>query len=280
MSDLSIRSCRSSLFWSALRLKDLDQLKQIDTDIICIDLEDAVPPSDKSQARISLREFLINHTPISDTKYIVRINASDTEDGNLDFEMLLKESRFISHLVLPKLESTEELKRLNSKINQNQSSLNLIGIIESPKGLEFASNLATVESRLQGFYFGGFDLSNSLGCEMEWNALLYARSRVVHAAALGDLVAIDSPPPFVDETIDQNELSTYCLRSKALGMMGMVTKHVSQINKIRTVFSPSVEEIERAKKILNLYATNPSNPIIFEGKLIELPMIKKLQKLV
>lgn len=112
MSDLSIRSCRSSLFWSALRLKDLDQLKQIDTDIICIDLEDAVPPSDKSQARISLREFLINHTPISDTKYIVRINASDTEDGNLDFEMLLKESRFISHLVLPKLESTEELKGL------------------------------------------------------------------------------------------------------------------------------------------------------------------------
>ena len=49
MSDLSIRSCRSSLFWSALRLKDLDQLKQIDTDIICIDLEDAVPPSDKAR---------------------------------------------------------------------------------------------------------------------------------------------------------------------------------------------------------------------------------------
>ena len=123
-------------------------------------------------------------------------------------------------------------------------------------------------------------MSNSLGCEMEWNALLYARSKVVHAAALGNLIAIDSPPPFVDETIDQNELSTYCLRSKALGMMGMVTKHVSQINKIRTVFSPSDEEIERAKKILNLYASNPSNPIIFEGKLIELPMIKKLQKLV
>jgi citrate lyase beta subunit len=63
-------------------------------------------------------------------------------------------------------------------------------------------------------------------------------------------------------------------------MMGMVTKHVSQINTIRTVFSPSDEEIKRAKKILNLYANDPNNPLIFEGKLIELPMIKKLQKLV
>jgi citrate lyase beta subunit len=280
MTDLSIRSCRSSLFWSALRLKDLDLLKQLDTDIICIDLEDAVPPSYKSEARVFLREFLINHTPISDTRYIVRTNASDTEDGNLDLEMLLKESGFISHLVIPKLESIEELKRLDSKLNQNKSSLNLIGIIETPKGLEFASTLAMIESRLQGFYFGGFDLSNSLGCEMEWNSLLYARSRVVHAAALGNLIAIDSPPPFVDETIDQNELSAYCLRSKALGMIGMVTKHVSQINTIRTVFSSTEVEIERAKKILNLYANNPSQPIIFEGKLIELPMIKKLQKLV
>ncbi len=280
MSNLSIRSCRSSLFWSALRLKDLDLLKQLDTDIICIDLEDAVPPSDKSKARISLRDFLETHTPISNTKYIVRINASDTEDGNLDLEMLLKESRFISHLVLPKLESVEELKRLDNKINQNQSSLNLIGIIETPRGLEFVSTLAKVESRLQGFYFGGFDLSNSLGCEMEWNSLLYARPRVVHAAALGNLIVIDSPPPFVDETIDQSELSAYCLRSKALGMMGMVTKHASQINTIRTVFSPTQEEIEKAKKILNLFTDNPSQPIIFDGKLIELPMIKKLQKLV
>jgi (S)-citramalyl-CoA lyase len=280
MSNLSIRSCRSSLFWSALRLKDLDLLKQLDTDIICIDLEDAVPPSDKSKARISLRDFLETHTPISNTKYIVRINASDTEDGNLDLEMLLKESRFISHLVLQKLESVEELKRLDNKINQNQSSLNLIGIIETPRGLEFVSTLAKVESRLQGFYFGGFDLSNSLGCEMEWNSLLYARSRVVHAAALGNLIVIDSPPPFVDETIDQSELSAYCLRSKALGMMGMVTKHASQINTIRAVFSPTQEEIEKAKKILNLFTDNPSQPIIFDGKLIELPMIKKLQKLV
>jgi citrate lyase beta subunit len=63
-------------------------------------------------------------------------------------------------------------------------------------------------------------------------------------------------------------------------MMGMVTKHINQINTIKAVFSPSQMEIERAIKILGMYAADPINPIIYEGKLIELPMIKKLQKLV
>jgi (S)-citramalyl-CoA lyase len=280
MSNLTTRNCCSSLFWSALRLKDLCSLEQIIADIICIDLEDAVPPKDKASARNALNEFLTTHTPIPNVKYIVRINACDTEDGDLDLKMLLEESRFISYLVIPKLESLEVLKKVDHQINQYKSPLNLFGIIETALGLECASVLATTKSYLQGFYFGGFDLSNALGCEMEWNSLLYARSKVVHAAALGNLVVIDSPPPFVDDTNDQNELRAYCLRSKALGMMGMVTKHQSQINTIRSVFSPSQMEIERAKKILDLYAANPTDPIIYEGKLIELPMIKKLQKLI
>ncbi|NDF03623.1 MAG: hypothetical protein EB068_00680 [Betaproteobacteria bacterium] len=154
------------------------------------------------------------------------------------------------------------------------------GIIETPLGLEIASALAASRSRLKGFYFGGFDLSNSLGCEMDWNALSYARSRVVHAAALGELLVIDSPPPFVDETPEKVDLIKYCRTSKSFGMMGMVTKHVSQISSIQSVFSPSEKEIERARKILDMYLSDPSQPIVFEGKLIERPTIKKLQRLI
>ena len=280
MSNLSVRNCRSSLFWGALRLPEFHSELRPGADIVCIDLEDAVPPSDKARAREMLGQFLKTHQAISNTQYIVRVNACGTEDGDLDLQMLIKTPGFISHLLIPKLESVVELEKISQELIQNNSSLNLLGIIETPQGLEFVSSLATIKSRLQGFYFGGFDLSNSLGCEMEWEPLLYARSRVVHAAALANLIVIDSPPPFVDDSTDQQKLKAYCLKSKALGMMGMVTKHINQINTMQAVFSPSQMEIERAIKILDMYAADPINPIIYEGKLIELPMIKKLQKLV
>ena len=157
--------------------------------------------------------------------------------------------------------------------------MNLFGIIETAKGLEHASLIANAHSKLKGLYFGGFDLSTAIGCEMDWEPLLYSRSKVVHAAALGGIFVFDSPAPFVDTSVDQEKLFNYCLRSKALGMMGMVTKHGSQVSTIKRAFSSSAEEIERAEKILAMYALDPSRPIIYEGKLIELPMIKKLRQL-
>jgi (S)-citramalyl-CoA lyase len=280
MNYLTVRNCRSSLFWGALRLDSLHSATEYGPDIICIDLEDAVPPADKATARNKLAGFLKSFTPNSGTHCIVRVNEYGTDDGALDIQMLLESPGVISHLLIPKLESVKALEDISNVLTQNQSSLSLFGIIETPQGLELAGTLATVKSRLQGFYFGGFDLSNALGCEMEWSSLLYARSRVVHAAALGGLMVIDSPPPFVDDSVNQQELEDYCRRSKALGMMGMVTKHVTQIKKIQTVFSPSSAEIERAQKILEMYLADPHKPIVYEGKLIELPMIKKLQKLI
>ena len=279
MSDLTVRSCRSSLFWGALRLDSLHSLNHCCADIICIDLEDAVPPGDKEKARNELAKFLKSFDPNSDTHYIVRVNEYGTEAGELDIQLLSESPSFISHLLIPKLESAKALENISAGLDRIQSPLNLLGIIETPQGLEFAGTLATVKSRLQGFYFGGFDLSNALGCEMDWNALLYARSRVVHAAALGSLMVIDSPPPFVDDSDSQQQLEDYCCRSKALGMMGMVTKHIDQVKKIQAVFSPSLAEIERAQRILEMYEADPHKPIVYEGKLIELPMIKKLKKL-
>ncbi|NBT35154.1 MAG: CoA ester lyase [Betaproteobacteria bacterium] len=280
MSNLSARNCRASLFWGALRLSDFQSLGHTDADIFCIDLEDAVPPSEKDKGRAALKTFLQSHTPSPNTRYIVRVNECQTRDGDLDLELLIGESGFVSHLLIPKLESVSALEKVSELLDRKGSDLGLLGIIETPLGLEIASALAASRSRLKGFYFGGFDLSNSLGCEMDWNALSYARSRVVHAAALGELLVIDSPPPFVDETPEKVDLIKYCRTSKSFGMMGMVTKHVSQISSIQSVFSPSEKEIERARKILDMYLSDPSQPIVFEGKLIERPTIKKLQRLI
>ena len=269
----------ASLFWGGLRLAELNNEAECGADIVCIDLEDSVPLDRKQEGRLALKQFLQTYKPTKSTQYIVRINSLDSEDGQSDLAMLVNQPAFISTLLIPKLESVAELIQVGHFLEEKNSPLNLFGIIETAKGLEHASLIACAHPKLKGLYFGGFDLSTAIGCEMDWEPLLYSRSKVVHAAALGGILVFDSPAPFVDASADQEKLYNYCLRSKALGMMGMVTKHGSQVSTIKRAFSPSAAEIARAEKILAMYAIDPSRPIVYEGKLIELPMIKKLRQL-
>lgn len=279
MPDHLNKNHRASLFWGGLRLSELTNETECAADIVCIDLEDSVPLDRKQDGRLALKQFLQTYKPTKSAQYMVRINSLDSEDGQSDLAMLVNQPAFISTLLIPKLESVEELIQVGHFLEEKNSPMNLFGIIETAKGLEHASLIANAHSKLKGLYFGGFDLSTAIGCEIDWEPLLYSRSKVVHAAALGGIFVFDSPAPFVDTSVDQEKLFNYCLRSKALGMMGMVTKHGSQVSTIKRAFSSSVEEIARAEKILAMYALDPSRPIIYEGKLIELPMIKKLRQL-
>ena len=270
---------RTSLFWGGLRLHELNSEVEAGADIICIDIEDAVPLADKEKARNAVLDFLKKYSPSNASQYIVRINPIDTKDGRDDLEALVHSPGFLSYLMLPKIESVDAIKTVGQYLEDQNSSLNIFGIIETAKGLELASQIAVAHSRLKGFYFGGFDLSSAIGCEMDWEPLLYSRSKVVHAAALGEILAIDCPPALVDESTNQEKLISYCNRSRALGMMGMVTKLSSQVRAMNKAFTPSEEEVSRARAIVEMYELDPTKPIVYQGKLIELPMIKKLKQI-
>jgi citrate lyase beta subunit len=111
---------------------------------------------------------------------------------------------------------------------------------------------------------------------MAWEPLLYARSRVVHAAALGRIEVIDSPYPDVN---DDAGLRAACEQVKALGMTGKAAKHARQVATIRGAFTPTRGEIERARAIVALFRADPTQPLVFEGKLVELPSIKRLERI-
>ena len=270
---------RTSLFWGGLRLHELTPEVEAGADVLCIDIEDAVPLADKAKARNAVADFLKTYSPTKTIQYVVRINPVDTDDGRDDLKMLVQSPGFISHLMLPKLESVDALMSVCQLLDEQHSTLDLFGIIETASGLELASEMAVVHPRLKGFYFGGFDLSTAIGCEMDWEPLLYSRSKVVHAAALGGILAIDCPPALVDDSPDQKNLLAYCQRSRALGMVGMVTKLRSQVKAMNHAFTPSAEEVSRAKARLEMYELDPTKPIVYQGKLIELPMIKKLKQI-
>jgi citrate lyase beta subunit len=264
------------LFVGALVLEGLAAALASGADIVCIDLEDAVPPERKAEARAAMLAALAGIRIPPGVQLIARINSLGSFDGPLDLRAALQEAPALGGVMLPKVESAEELLWAGELADETAGHPDLYAIIETAEGLERCVSIASAHPRLQALFFGGFDLSTALGCAMAWEPLLYARSRVVHAAALGRIAAIDSPFPDVN---DASGLRVSCEQVKALGMTGKAAKHASQVPVIRDVFTPSANEIERARTIVSLFRADPTRPLVFEGKLVELPEIKRLERI-
>jgi len=270
------RQRRTTLFVGGLALDALPAALASGADIVCIDLEDAVPPGRKHEARAAMLSTVRGLARVPGCQLIARINSVDSPEGPIDLQAALREPTALEGVMLPKVESAEQVRRSGVLADELQSGAELYAIIESAEGLADAFDIARSHARLKALFFGGFDLSTALGCEMAWEPLLYARSRVVHAAAVGRIEVIDSPFPSVD---DEPGLRAASERAKALGMSGKAAKHAHQVATIREVFTPSANEIRRAKAIVDLFRADPTRPLVFEGKLVELPTIKRLERL-
>ena len=268
---------RSVLFVGALALDGLAPALGSGADIICVDLEDAVPPTKKTEGRKAALGALEKLSAHADVQVIARINSLRSLDGLADITAFLTEQTTLGAILLPKVETGDEIKWAGALADEVNSSLDLYAIIETPDGLEHCREIATAHKRMKALFFGGFDLSTALGSAMAPEPLLYARSRVVHAAASGGIEALDSPFPDVADLVG---LRASAEQVKALGMVGKAAKHASQIETIRDVFTPTAAEAERAHKILSLFEEDPTKPLVFEGKLVELPTIKRLRRTV
>jgi (S)-citramalyl-CoA lyase len=266
---------RSTLFVGALVLDALPVALASGSDIVCIDLEDAVPAAQKDNARDAVFARLRDLTVPKGVELIARVNSLRSLDGIGDVRTALLEPGPLGALMLPKVDTADEVRWAAALVEEAKSGVDLYAIIETAQGLENCAAIARGDARLKALYFGGFDLSTALGCTMAWEPLLYARARVVHAAACAGIEALDCPFPEID---DVTGLRAECERVKALGMSGKAAKHASQVATIRDAFTPTAAEIARARRIVELFRAEPTRPLVFEGKLIELPAIKRLER--
>jgi (S)-citramalyl-CoA lyase len=267
---------RATLFVGGLALQDLPAALASGADIVCIDLEDAVPPGRKAEARAAVLEAVDGLVLPDGVQLIARVNGMLEADGPLDVHALLAKAPRIGGLLIPKVVGAQEVKDAAAMCEEAGRVVDLYAIIETAEGLEHCVDIARAHPALKALYFGGFDLSTALGCEMAWEPLLYARSRVVHAAAMAGVQVIDSP---YADIADLAGLRDSCARVKALGMTGRCAKHASQVATIREAFTPTAEEIRRAKTIVAQFRQDPTRPLVYEGKLIELPAIKRLERI-
>ena len=173
--------------------------------------------------------------------------------------------------MLPKVEAADEVRIVAALLERAAQPVDLHVIIESNPGLEQGQAIAGASPAIRSLLFGAVDMAAELGSAMDFTSLLYARSRVVHAAASHGLDAIDVP--YLDLE-DEAGLLEECRLVQALGFTGKAAIHPKQLAVINGVFTPGPERIAYARKVISAFEAAPDGLVVVDGKLIEIPVVR------
>jgi len=206
---------------------------------------------------------------------VVRINGLRTPFGLKDLAAIVEHPTPPDALMLPKVESADEVRIVAALLQRAARPVALHVIIESNAGLEHALSIAGASATIRSLLFGAVDMAAELGAAMDFTSLLYARSRVVHAAASHGLDAIDVP--YLDLE-DAAGLLEECRLVQALGYTGKAAIHPKQLAPINSVFTPGPERIAYAHKVIAAFERSPDGLVVIDGKLIEAPVVRSAHR--
>jgi citrate lyase beta subunit len=271
-----IRPRRSLLFVPALRPDRFAKALEAGADIVCVDMEDAVALDRKDEGR-KLALPLFAHDTHRQVERMARINALSTPHGLKDLQAILEALAPPPSLMLPKVKSAEEIQLLETLLSTSLTRhIRFCVIIETNQGLERAHEIARASDRIDSIILGAVDMSADLRCQKAWEPLLYTRSRLVHAAASAGIDLLDVPYLNLDDPEGLRQEATGCAR---LGFTGKASIHPNQIPIINEAFTPSAEQIARAHKLVAAFEKNPSGLVVVDNELIELPVIRSMQRI-
>ncbi len=275
---------RSFLFVPADSERKLDKARDVGADALILDLEDAVLAERRPLARDMVREYLETaaHT-------WVRINPIDTDDAVADLEAIMPGQP--DGIVLPKPASADDVQKLaialddlESRYRIDTGSTRIIALCtERPEALLSLDSYRGASARLAGLSWGAEDLAAAVGAranrDTDGNWLpLYelARSLCLVAAAAAGVPAIDTV--FTDFR-DADGLARYAANARRDGFSGMLAIHPAQVEIINAAFRPSPEEVEQARRIVELFAANPgAGTLALDGRMVDRPHLVQAQR--
>jgi (S)-citramalyl-CoA lyase len=274
-SSHTVRPRRSLLFVPALRPDRYAKALDSGADIVCIDMEDAVARSRKDEGRaLTLPLFQANTHP--HVERMVRINGLSTADGLKDLSAIIESDAPPPSIMIPKIRSPEEVQLIETLLSSGPArQIRFCVIIETNQGLERAIEIARSSSRIDSIILGAVDMSADLRCEKSWEPLLYARSRLVHAAASAGIDLLDVPYLNLDDAEGLRKEAVACAR---LGFTGKASIHPNQLAIIHDAFTPDARAIEKARKVCAAFEQDNTGLVVVDGELIELPVVRSMYR--
>ena len=277
MPEPSVCPRRSFIFTPGLRPEMYPKALATGADIVCVELEDGIAPRDKPAARANAMKLFESPQADDGVERVVRINSLREGFGMADVQAVLATDTPPPALMLPKVRTPDEVALLDDLLSERGHDTRLHVIIETNAGLEAAYDIAHCSPRIDALFFGGVDMAAELRCENAWEPLLYARSRVVHAAAAAGLDAIDVP--WLDLE-DPEGMERAAIQARELGFSGKGAVHPRQIAALNAVFTPSAERIARARRIIAEFEAADTGLVVIDGKLIEKPVLREMHRIV
>ncbi|WP_026448827.1 HpcH/HpaI aldolase/citrate lyase family protein [Actinopolyspora mortivallis] len=263
------RCRRSCLAVPGSEPRMIDKARGLEVDQFFLDLEDAVAPLAKAQARRTVVAAL-NEGGWGDRVRTVRVNALDTAWTYRDVvDVVEGAGQCLDTVMLPKVSGPDQVRWLDLTLGQLERALGLaessIGIevqIEDAKGLADVDAIAASSARLEALIFGPADFMASINMPSlvvgeqppgydVGDAYHYVLMRMLTAARAHGLQAVDGPYLQIGDT---EGLRRVARRSAALGLDGKWVLHPSQVDTVNEVFSPSQRDYDRAENILDAYA--------------------------
>jgi citrate lyase beta subunit len=270
------RQPRSMLFVSGEKVERFAKAMAAGADLVCIDLEDAVHPDRKAEARGQVLGWLKTTSRPADACGIaLRLNGLRTLEGIRDVLALVESGVAVDWLLLPKTEHATDVQAIESWCGAQIGAIT--ALVESPLGIENLASIARAGGKLGALMLGGADLSAELDARFDWDGLLSARGRLVNAAKSTGLQAWDVPN--VDLSSEEG-LATETRKALALGFGCKTAIHPQQIRTIHAAFTPTAAEIEWATVLLKAVPEGQgSGAFLFQGKMVDAPLLKKARRI-
>jgi len=263
------RPWRSVLYIPGSKERALEKARGLDVDAIIFDLEDAVAPGEKANARETLAAAL-RVGGYGSRAQLVRVNGMDTPWGGEDLETVMDAGP--QAILLPKVGAATDVASIAARLDAHPgcAETRIWAMMETTRGVFNAAEIAQAP-RMGGFVIGTNDLAAELGCETGGDRmpLMMALQTCLAAARMGGIPCVDG---VFNAFKDEDGLRAECEQGRALGMDGKTLIHPAQVAICNEVFSPSQAQVDTARRQIEAFEAAEAQGqgvAVLDGKIVE-----------
>jgi len=273
---------RSLLFVPGDRPERMAKALGLGADALILDLEDAVTPATRPQAREQVAAFLRDAERTA--KLFVRVNPLDSADIDPDLKAIAAAAP--DGIVFPKAEGAASIEALAKRMAARDLFVPILPIAtETPAAIFQLGHYGAAAHRLCGLTWGAEDLPAAIGAATSREAdgrytppYEIARSLTLFGAHAAGVAAIETVFPAFR---DMEGLARYAARAARDGFTGMMAIHPAQIAPINAAFTPSAEALAHARAVVAAFAANPgAGALQLDGRMIDAPHLKQAKRLI
>lgn len=247
-------------------------------DVIVFDLEDAVAPERKGEAREIVADVLRDPDFDPDPELCVRVNSVGVAAA-VDLDVLGDALPVVDAVMLPKVRRPDDVRTLARLLGERDVDADVLALIEVADGVLEARDIAAVDAT-DALVFGAEDLAADLGATRtdDGTEVLYAREHVVLAASAAGIDAIDTIHSDIDDVEGLREAGRFAVQ---LGYDGKLAIHPGQVDPINEAFTPDDAEVEWAERVLEAKeAADAEGKGVFrvDGEMIDAPLIERAKR--